>query len=198
LRATKGSGVLCLGTTTSLSKSIFNYASELWKYLPYTVVTVNPDPTSTTGVSSSWMNLDYFHEPERFLTNGFPMEQTARFAITSPKGTFVGTGTASTQRDTRPADSLVEPAESRQPDKGGILLGVSLTRDWRNAVKACGFDPRPTVYYLHHCRQTNAMRSGVHPAIADIIVEHGNRKQDVQSLYLSISDADLPEAIDAM
>ncbi len=42
------------------------------------------------------------------------------------------------------------------------------------------------------------MRSDVHPAIADMIVGHGNRKKDVQSLYLSISDADLLAAIDAM
>ncbi|MFC1833832.1 hypothetical protein ACFL2Q_03740 [Thermodesulfobacteriota bacterium] len=42
------------------------------------------------------------------------------------------------------------------------------------------------------------MRSGVHPAIADMIVGHGNRKKDIQSLYLTISDADLLAAIDAM
>ena len=42
------------------------------------------------------------------------------------------------------------------------------------------------------------MRSGVHLAIADIIMGHGNRKKDVKSLYLSISDADLLAAIDTM
>jgi len=42
------------------------------------------------------------------------------------------------------------------------------------------------------------MRSGVHPVIADMIVGHGNRKKDVQSLYISISDADLLDAIDRM
>jgi len=42
------------------------------------------------------------------------------------------------------------------------------------------------------------MRSGVHPAIADMIVGHGNRKKDVQSLYLTVSDADLVDAIDRM
>lgn len=42
------------------------------------------------------------------------------------------------------------------------------------------------------------MRSGVHPVIADMIVGHGNLKKDVQSLYISISDADLVDAIDRM
>jgi hypothetical protein len=42
------------------------------------------------------------------------------------------------------------------------------------------------------------MRSGVHPLIADAIVGHGDRKKTVQSLYLSISDADLLNAIDRM
>jgi hypothetical protein len=42
------------------------------------------------------------------------------------------------------------------------------------------------------------MRSGVHPAIAGMIVGHGNRKKDIQSLYLSVSDADLLDAIDKM
>lgn len=42
------------------------------------------------------------------------------------------------------------------------------------------------------------MRSGIHPVIADMIVGHGNRKKDLQSLYISISDADLVDAIDRM
>jgi hypothetical protein len=42
------------------------------------------------------------------------------------------------------------------------------------------------------------MRSRVHPAIADAIVGHGDRKKDVRSLYLSISDSDLLDAIDRM
>jgi len=45
---------------------------------------------------------------------------------------------------------------------------------------------------------TNAMRSGVHPLIADAIVGHGDRKKTVESLYLSISDTDLLNAIDRM
>lgn len=42
------------------------------------------------------------------------------------------------------------------------------------------------------------MRSVVHPAIADMIIGHGNRKKDNQSLYLSVSDADSLAAIDKM
>jgi hypothetical protein len=38
----------------------------------------------------------------------------------------------------------------------------------------------------------------IHPVIADMIVGHGNRKKDVQSLYLTVSDADLVAAIDRM
>lgn len=74
----------------------------------------------------------------------------------------------------------------------------SLSRVWRTAVKAVGIDPRPTVHDLRHCWKTNAMRSRVHPAIADAIVGHGDRKKDVRSLYLSISDADLLDAVDRM
>ena len=74
----------------------------------------------------------------------------------------------------------------------------SLTRAWRNAVKSLGFTARPTIHDLRHCWQTNAMRSGVHPLIADAVVGHGDRKKTVQSLYLSISDADLLNAIDRM
>lgn len=49
-----------------------------------------------------------------------------------------------------------------------------------------------------HCWETNAMHSRFHPVIADMIVRHGNRKKDVQSLYLTVSDADLVAAIDSM
>ncbi len=42
------------------------------------------------------------------------------------------------------------------------------------------------------------MRSEVHPLIADAIVGHGDRKKTVQRLYLSISEADLLNAIDRM
>jgi integrase len=74
----------------------------------------------------------------------------------------------------------------------------SLSRVWRTAVKAVGIDPGPTVHDLRHCWKTNAMRSRVYPAIADAIVGHGDRKKDVKSRYLSISDADLLDAIDRM
>jgi hypothetical protein len=42
------------------------------------------------------------------------------------------------------------------------------------------------------------MRSRVHPAIADGIVGRGDRKKDLRSLRLSISDADLLDVIDRM
>jgi hypothetical protein len=42
------------------------------------------------------------------------------------------------------------------------------------------------------------MRSGVHPAIADAILGHGDKKKSLQSVYLTISDQDLPDAIDRM
>jgi hypothetical protein len=42
------------------------------------------------------------------------------------------------------------------------------------------------------------MRSSVHTAMANDIVNHGDRKKDVRSLYLSISDKDLLDAIDRM
>jgi integrase len=83
-------------------------------------------------------------------------------------------------------------------DEGSPPHEDSLTGAWRKAVKAIGIDPRPTVHDLRHCRQTNAMRSGVHPAIADMILGHGDKKKSLQSLYLTISDQDLVDAIGRM
>jgi integrase len=74
----------------------------------------------------------------------------------------------------------------------------SPTRCWRTAVKAVGFDPKPTVHDLRHSWFTNAMRSGVPGYIADAIVGHGNKKKSLQALYLDISDADLLDAVDMM
>ncbi len=74
----------------------------------------------------------------------------------------------------------------------------SLSRCWRYAVTDMGFNPRPRVHDLRHCWLTNSARSGVHPAIADAITGHGNKRKALQSLYLSISDDDLVRAIDTM
>jgi len=65
-------------------------------------------------------------------------------------------------------------------------------------VTALGFDPKPTVHDLRHCRNTNSVTSGVHPAIADAILGHGDKKKSLQSLYMTISDDDLVRAIDMM
>ncbi len=65
-------------------------------------------------------------------------------------------------------------------------------------MQAVGIDPRPTVHDLRHCWNTIAMRSGMHPAIADMILGHGDKKKSLQSLYLAISDSDLLDAIDRM
>jgi integrase len=69
---------------------------------------------------------------------------------------------------------------------------------WRTAVKAVGFDPKPTVHDLRHCWFTNAVRSRVYPHIADAILGHGDKKKSLQALYLTISDGDLLAAIDMM
>lgn len=58
--------------------------------------------------------------------------------------------------------------------------------------------PPPTVDDIRHSWLTNAMRSGVHPPIADAILGHGDKKKALQSLYLTISDEDLIRAIDMM
>ena len=65
-------------------------------------------------------------------------------------------------------------------------------------MKAAGFNPKPTVHDLRHCWHTNSVRSGVHPAIADAILGHGDKQKALQSLYLTISDDDLTQAIDMM
>jgi hypothetical protein len=47
-------------------------------------------------------------------------------------------------------------------------------------------------------KSANAMRSGLHPLVADAIVGHGDRKKNVKSVYLPISDADLVREIDKL
>ena len=83
------------------------------------------------------------------------------------------------------------------PD-GSPLHENSLTRFRRTAVKAVGFDPKPTVHDLCHCWHTNFARTGVHPAIADAILGHGDKKESLRSLYVTISDDDPVRAIDMM
>jgi hypothetical protein len=65
-------------------------------------------------------------------------------------------------------------------------------------VKAIGLKPAPRFHDLRHCGKSNAMRSGVHSVIAGMTVGHGNRKQDLKSPYICLSDADLSDAIDRM
>ncbi len=49
-----------------------------------------------------------------------------RATVTTDKGTYVGTGTASAQRDARLADSLVELAESRAIARAARFAGVGV------------------------------------------------------------------------
>jgi hypothetical protein len=56
----------------------------------------------------------------------------------------------------------------------------------------------PRIHDLRHCWKTNAIRSGLHPLIADAIVGHGDRKKDVKSLYLTINDEDLVREIERL
>jgi integrase len=63
----------------------------------------------------------------------------------------------------------------------------SLKKPWREALDSLEFELMPRIHDLRHCWKTNAMRSGLHPLIADAIVGHGDRKKDVKSLYLTIS-----------
>jgi integrase len=74
----------------------------------------------------------------------------------------------------------------------------SLKKPWTEALESIELEPMPRIHDLRHCRQTNAMRSRLHPLITDAIVGHGDRKKDVKSLYLSISDADLVKEIDLL
>lgn len=61
-----------------------------------------------------------------------------------------------------------------------------------------GLQPRPRIHDLRHTWLTNAMRSRLYPLIVDSIVGHGDRRKDVRSLYVSISDEDLVKEIDRM
>jgi integrase len=74
----------------------------------------------------------------------------------------------------------------------------SLKKPWKEAVESLELQPMPRIHDLRHCWKTNAMRSGLHPLITDAIVGHGDRKKDVKSLYLSISDSDLVREIDRL
>jgi hypothetical protein len=74
----------------------------------------------------------------------------------------------------------------------------SLKKPWQEALESLEFNPMPRIHDLRHCWKANAMRSGLHPLIADAIVGHGDRKKDVKSVYLTISDADLLREIDKL
>lgn len=101
---------------------------------------------------------------------------------------------------------LKDVKQARSSTNGRVFLNPdgdtphedSLTRCWRTAVKAVGFDPKPTVHDLRHCWFTNAMRSGVLGYVADAIIGHGDKKKSLQALYLNISDKQLLDAIDTM
>lgn len=72
-----------------------------------------------------------------------------------------------------------------------LLMRILLKKPWRQALDSLEFDPMPRIHDLRHCWKTNEMRSGLHPLVADVIVGHGDRKKDVKSVCLTISDADL-------
>ncbi len=74
----------------------------------------------------------------------------------------------------------------------------SLKKPWREALESLELAPMPRIHDLRHCWKTNAMRSGLHPLIADAIVGHGDRRKDVKSLYITISDEDLVREIDRL
>jgi integrase len=74
----------------------------------------------------------------------------------------------------------------------------SSKKPWLEAADSVGLAPRPRIHDLRHCWKTNAMRSGLHPDIADAIVGHGNKKKAPRTVYLSISDEDLVREIDRM
>ncbi|MBI4962793.1 MAG: hypothetical protein HY913_05910 [Desulfomonile tiedjei] len=66
-----------------------------------------------------------------------------------------------------------------------------MKKPWREALESLELEPMPRTHDLWHCWKTNPMRSGLHPLIADAIAGHGDRKKNVKSVYLTVSDADL-------
>jgi integrase len=82
--------------------------------------------------------------------------------------------------------------------KGSSPHEDSLKLPWRKALDAVGLQPRPRIHDLRHTWLTNAMRSRLYPLIVDSIVGHGDRRKDVRSLYVTISDEDLVQEIDRM
>ena len=59
----------------------------------------------------------------------------------------------------------------------------SLKKPWREAVESVDLKPAPRIHDLRHCWKTKAIRSGLHPLIADAIGDHGDRKQRSRPLY---------------
>lgn len=94
----------------------------------------------------------------------------------------------------RPAPSdpvFLTPAGSRPHED-------SLKKPWGEAIDSLELKPEPRIHDLRHCWKTNASRSDLKDRIADAIVGHGNRKKNVKSVYLTISDADLVREIDKL
>jgi hypothetical protein len=54
----------------------------------------------------------------------------------------------------------------------------------------------PSLLDLRQCWKTNAIRNGLHPLIADVIIDLGDTEKDVKSLYLTITDEYLVREID--
>jgi hypothetical protein len=55
--------------------------------------------------------------------------------------------------------------------EGSPLHEDSLKKPWREAVESVGLKPAPRIHDLRQCWKTNAMRFGLHPLMADAIVE---------------------------
>ncbi len=92
-----------------------------------------------------------------------------------------------------PMVTFVGPGFRRQQKKGGG--GFQLPRYFR---LICGGSDETRTRDLRHCCKTNTMRRGLHPLITDAVVGHGDRKKDVKSVYLTISDAVLVREIDRL
>ncbi len=85
--------------------------------------------------------------------------------------------------------------EASGPAKTGKPASSQLPCNFR---LFCGGSDETRTRDLRYVWKTKAMRSGLHPLIADAIVGHGDRKKDVKSVHLTISDADLLREIDRL
>jgi len=99
------------------------------------------------------------------------------------------------------AMGLIFTYQGRYRDHCGTYQGkpvdhYMVRKAWYGARKAVGLEGLQ-MRDLRHTWKTNAQRSGMDPAVRNLIVGHGGRRS-VEDRYIRVSDQELLKAVDAM